>query len=121
MELEKKTEKTRSSNYGGARPGAGRPKGSGTKLTVDKLLASIDQSLGCSLEEKIAQNYLQAQADPRLAFQYEQLFLNKVMADRQQIEVDDTSSAENRSQAFLKALEVFGGVAEDLDSTKANK
>jgi hypothetical protein len=105
-----------SSGRGGYRPGAGRPKGSGNKLTVDRLLASIDTAMGQPLEEVIANNYIKAQADPKLSFQYEQLFLNKVMADRQQIEIDDTSSVESRQDAFLKALETIGAVAQQQDT-----
>jgi hypothetical protein len=115
MTTEKVSEKTARGKNGGARPGAGRPKGSGNKLTVDKLLASIDLAMGQPLEEVIANNYIKAQADPKLSFQYEQLFLNKVMADRQQIEIDDTSTVENRQNAFLKALETIGGIAQQQD------
>ena len=94
METEKVSEKVikpaRGKN-GGARPGAGRPRGSGNKLTIDKLLQSIDNKLGQPLEDQIAENYVRAQSDPKLAHSYEQLFLNKVMADRQQIEIDEPS------------------------------
>ena len=111
MTIEKVSKKSVVSSRGGARPGAGRPKGSGNKLTVDRLLDSIDAAMGQPLEEVIASNYIKAQADPKLSFQYEQLFLNKVMADRQQLEIDDTSTVENRQDAFLKALETIGGIA----------
>ena len=55
------------SNRGGARSGAGRPKGSGNKLTIDKLLAAVDQKLGQPLEDQIAENYVRSLADPKLA------------------------------------------------------
>ena len=126
MEQEKKTEKSsfvgkkqpilNSDSRGGARPGAGRPKGSGTKLTIEKLLSAIDNKLGVSLEDQIAQNYVEALADKKLAFQYEQMFLNKVMADRQQIEIDETSTVESRQVAFLKALESIGTVSQQHDN-----
>lgn len=113
MSIEKNSIK---SNKGGARPGAGRPKGSGTKLTVDRLLAAIDVKLGQPLEDQIADSYVRALSDPKLAFQYEQAFMNKAMADRHQVEVDESTAAESRSHAFLRALEVMGGVAVSLDS-----
>jgi hypothetical protein len=113
------------SNRGGARPGAGRPKGSGNKLTIDKLLAAVDTKLGQPLEDQIAENYVRSLSDPKLAHSYEQMFLNKVMADRQQIEVDETSSVESRQAAFLKALETIGNVAnkqdEEQDSSNDTK
>jgi hypothetical protein len=113
------------SNRGGARPGAGRPKGSGNKLTIDKLMAAVDTKLGQPLEDQIAENYVRSLSDPKLAHSYEQMFLNKVMADRQQIEVDETSSVESRQAAFLKALETIGNVAnkqdEEQDSSNDTK
>ena len=113
------------SNRGGARSGAGRPKGSGNKLTIDKLLAAVDIKLGQPLEDQIAENYVRSLSDPKLAYSYEQMFLNKVMADRQQIEVDETSSVESRQAAFLKALETIGNVAKDnseeVDSSNNTK
>ena len=102
---------------GGARPGAGRPKGSGNKLTIDKLLASIDTKLGQPLEDQIAENYVRSLADPKLAHSYEQMFLNKVMADRQQIEIDESSSVESRQAAFLKALETMGTTMNQQDAS----
>lgn len=114
MESEKVSEKsikpTKGKN-GGARPGAGRPRGSGNKLTIDKLLQSIDTKLGQPLEDQIAENYVRALGDPKLAHSYEQMFLNKVMADRQQIEIDESTTVETRQAAFLKALETIGNTA----------
>jgi hypothetical protein len=121
MELEKNSKESTKPQHGGARPGAGRPKGSGSKLTIDKLLASIDNKLGLPLEDAIADNYIRALQDPKLAFQYEQMFLNKVMADRQQIEIDETSTVESRQAAFLKALETIGTVVDQQDSSNNTK
>ena len=106
---------------GGARPGAGRPKGSGNKLTIDKLLAAVDTKLGQPLEDQIAENYVRSLTDPKLAHSYEQMFLNKVMADRQQIEIDETSTVESRQAAFLKALETIGTVVDQQDSSNNTK
>ena len=121
MELEKVSEKTTKPAHGGARPGAGRPKGSGNKLTIDKLLAAVDTKLGQPLEDQIAENYVRSLSDPKLAHSYEQMFLNKVMADRQQIEIDETSTVESRQAAFLKALETIGTVVDQQDSSNDTK
>jgi hypothetical protein len=118
MELEKDSTKSSKPQHGGARPGAGRPKGSGSKLTIDKLLTSIDTKLGQPLEDQIADNYVRSLTDPKLAHSYEQMFLNKVMADRQQIEIDETTSVESRQAAFLKALENLGTVANQHDANQ---
>ena len=108
MSTEKKSHEIIPKKNGGARPGAGRPKGSGTKLTVNTLLKTIDASLGISLEQQIVNNYIRALDDPKLAFQYDQAFMNKAMADRFQVEVDETATVESRHTAFLKALETIG-------------
>lgn len=113
---EKKHQPVKGKN-GGARPGAGRPKGSGNKLTIDKLLAAVDTKLGQPLEDQIAENYVRSLADPKLAHSYEQMFLNKVMADRQQIEIDESSSVESRQAAFLKALETMGTTMNQQDAS----
>jgi transcriptional regulator CtsR len=116
MQLEKDSEKSSKPQHGGARKNAGRPKGSGSKLTIDKLLQSIDTKLGQPLEDQIADNYVRALTDPKLAHSYEQMFLNKVMADRQQIEIDETTSVESRQAAFLKAIESLGNTANQHDA-----
>jgi transcriptional regulator CtsR len=118
MQLEKDSIKSSRPQHGGARPGAGRPKGSGSKLTIDKLLQSIDTKLGQPLEDQIAENYVRALIDPKLAHSYEQMFLNKVMADRQQIEIDETTSVESRQAAFLKAIESLGNTANQHDAAR---
>jgi hypothetical protein len=116
MELEKDSTKSSKPQHGGARPGSGRPKGSGNKLTIDKLLAAVDTKLGHPLEDQIAENYVRALTEPKLAHAYEQMFLNKVMADRQQIEIDETTSVESRQAAFLKAIESLGNTAIQHDA-----
>ena len=117
MELEKVSEKSTKAQHGGARPGSGRPKGSGNKLTIDKLLAAVDAKLGQPLEDQIAENYVRSLGDAKLAHSYEQMFLNKVMADRQQIEIDETSNVESRQAAFLKALETMGTTMNQQDAS----
>lgn len=123
MSTEKVSEQSKEkiSSRGGYRPGSGRPKGSGNKLTVDKLLASLDSKLGRPYEEQIAENYVKALTDPKLAFQYDQALMNKAMADRHQVEVDETTSVDNRQASFLKALEVMGGVMLDQDPPQDDK
>jgi lipase chaperone LimK len=117
MELEKDSTKTNKPQHGGSRIGAGRPKGSGSKLTIDKLLQAVDTKLGQPLEDQIADNYVRALSDPKLAHSYEQMFLNKVMADRQQIEIDESTSVESRQAAFLKALETMGTTMNQQDAS----
>lgn len=90
--------------------GAGRPKGSGNKITVNSLLNKA-ADMGMPFEEAILMDWATAPPGSELRYKYNQLLFNKVIADRHQVEVDDSSTMENRQVAFLKALEVIGGVA----------
>jgi hypothetical protein len=110
MTTEKNSIKTKVSSRGGARPNAGRPKGSGNKITVNTLLDKA-AAMGMPFEEAILMDWATAPLGSDLRYKYNQLLFNKIVADRHQIEVDDTTTVENRQQAFLKALEVIGGVA----------
>ena len=118
------TEKQSKKSKGGAREGAGRPKGSTHKLTAAKLLQELSNS-GLPFEQALAKNYIEAQDDKKLRFQYDQLFLGKLLADQHAIEIDETSTVENRQHAFLRALETIGTVGiqhdQDLDSDDEDK
>ena len=74
---------------------------------MDTLLASLDARLGVSYADQIADNYLQAiqREDWSGVRDYDRAFLNKVVADRQHIEVEDTEDATARkAEAFAEAL-----------------
>lgn len=77
--------------FGGAQPGAGRPKGVSNKLSAVALLDALDDALGIPYEKQLALNYVNALHEDRaLAQRYDQLFLSKVIADK----VDITSNGE---------------------------
>ena len=76
---------------GGAREGAGRPLGSKQKLSGQALLEALELTLGVPYPVQLANNYLNALATDRgLVAKYDQLFLNKVIADK----VDITSNGQ---------------------------
>lgn len=92
MELEKQ------SKHGGARPGAGRIAGTTNKITGKDLLEALEDTLGIPYPVQLANNYLNAlNTDRGLAAKYDQLFLNKVIADK----VDITSNGETLQQPTL--------------------
>lgn len=108
MTTEKQSEKTAPNvtkgKNGGARPGAGRPKGSTHKLTVATLLEEL-KNAGLPFEKALVNNYIKAQDDPKLAFQYDQLFMGKVFATLNHVEVEDgTDNLEAKAIAFAEAL-----------------
>jgi len=76
---------------GGVREGAGRPLGSKQKLSGAALLEALEDTLGVPYSVQLANNYLNALATDRgLVAKYDQLFLNKVVADK----VDITSNGQ---------------------------
>lgn len=88
-QTEKLSENNAPKKNGGARPGAGRPAGSLNKLSGQALLEALEDTLGVPYAVQLANNYLNAlSTDRHLAAKYDQLFLNKVVADK----VDITSN-----------------------------
>jgi hypothetical protein len=80
------------SKVGGPRPGSGRPLGSKQKLSGQALLEALEDTLGVPYPVQLANNYLNALATDRgLVAKYDQLFLNKVIADK----VDITSNGQS--------------------------
>ena len=99
--------KIKTPSRGGARPGAGRPKGSSNKVTMDNILQNLDQHLGKSYAEQIAVNYANAieRADWAGVRDYDRVLLGKVIADRQQIETVESEDATiQKAEAFADAL-----------------
>lgn len=95
------------SSRGGTRSGAGRPKGSQNKLSAASLLNDIEMSLGRTFSEQIVQNYSDAivNQDTALVFQYDKLFLSKVVADKVDVDMRVTEDElDLKRQAFVDAL-----------------
>jgi methionine salvage enolase-phosphatase E1 len=92
---------------GGARPGAGRPKGSGNKITVQDLIDQAQITIGKSFVQSLIEGYHDTivAGDRRTRVMYEKMIMDKVLADRQQVEVTDTEDAvAARAAAFAAAL-----------------
>ena len=99
--------KAKAPTRGGARPGAGRPKGSSNKITMDGLLTSLGQHLGRDYAEQIAVNYVAAvqREDWSGVRDYDRVLLGKVVADKTEVAtVDSQDQIAARTQAFQAAL-----------------
>jgi hypothetical protein len=98
---------------GGARPGAGRPKGTGNKLSGESILKALEDQTGVPYAEQLANNYIDALAsnDRSMIHQYDKLFLSKVVADRVQVDMQVTED-----QLAAKAA-AFAAALEDLSSS----
>ena len=116
--MEKKTSNPRYANKapsrGGRREGSGRPKGSTNKITMESLLANLDQTLGKSYAEKIALNYSAAisRADWAGVRDYDRVLLGKVVADKLEVEtVESEDATAQKAQAFAEALTALAQVS----------
>lgn len=102
------TQQSFKGKLGGYRPGAGRPKGSKTSVTITALLTEIETKTGGeTYEEILVADFLQARKDNDTAtvLKYHNLILNKVMNSLARIELEDNSnSIESKQLAFAAAL-----------------
>jgi hypothetical protein len=99
--------KNKAPTRGGARPGAGRPKGSTSKLTLEDLVGHIEHHVGRSFAEQVAISYASAinRADHAGVRDYEKILLGKMVSDKQEVEVINTETeAETRQLVFQEAL-----------------
>ena len=102
---------------GGAKPGAGRPKGSTEQVTIGGLLTALkDKSNGKNYEEILVEDFMKARDrdDTQLTVKYHNLILNKVMVHLAKIEVTDSQeNIENKQMAFAEALAKLTGIKGD--------
>ena len=84
---------------GGARPGGGRKKGSTQKLSAQTILAAIEVA-DKPFAEGFAEDYHNARMgdDKHLLQKYQSMILNKVIADKQ--EVDHTTLGKSLHNSF---------------------
>lgn len=87
---------------GGPNPGSGRKKGSTTKLSAERILKQIETTIGKPFEELIAEGYqLTILAGDMPARQkYESMILNKVIADKQELDVTTLGQSLNNKFVF---------------------
>jgi hypothetical protein len=110
-----KTGKPKVSSRGGARKGAGRPKGSVDKVTIAGLLSAIETQSGRSYMDMLAEDFVNSRSGDRgLAAKYHNLILNKVMATMASVEVTNPASEiEAKQAAFADALSKLAEISKD--------
>lgn len=113
MTTEKKTEKSdqkprkKAPSRGGARAGAGRPRGSTNKIKIEELMSTIEVIAGRPYGDLLAQNYVSAiqRNDWNGVRDYDKAFMNKMIADKQEIDVNNSAEALTQKQAaFAEAI-----------------
>lgn len=107
--------KKNSPGHGGAREGAGRPKGTTTTVSIASLLGAIDDHAGRPYIELLAEDFTHARANDRhLAQKYHNLILNKVAATLTSVEVTDSElNVETKRAAFADAVAAMIGIKRD--------
>lgn len=118
--MEKKTiiiEQPKEKKKGGARPGAGRPKGGTNQVSVIGLLTALERRTnGVPYEEILMEDFLKARSnnDTQLTVKYHNLILNKLMTHTTKIELTDSTEAiEAKKVAFAEALSKLTGIQKD--------
>jgi hypothetical protein len=99
--------KEKISSRGGARPGAGRPKGSTDKLTSKLLLETCHQVIGKPFEVSLLEGYRDTiiNGDARNRATYEKMLLDKVSSSLIEAEITDSEdSVAIKALAFQEAL-----------------
>jgi hypothetical protein len=104
-------EKKKISSRGGARKGAGRPKGSTNSVSVAGLLGAIDLEVGRPYIELLAEDFAHARANDRnLAQKYHHLIMSKVAATLTAVETTEGEDAVTaKALAFAEALKALAG------------
>ena len=98
---------------GGARPGSGRPKGSGTKVKLEDLMLNIELETGRTYGELLAHNYAMAigRSDWNGVRDYDKAFMNKMLADKSDVTTVETDDAVAQKQrAFAEAIAQIAGI-----------
>lgn len=102
---------------GGARPGAGRKKGSRDQISIKALLDMLDvKTGGRDYEELLIEDFLESRInkDTQTTLKYHTLILNKVMNSLAKIEVTDTKDLiEQKQAAFADALAKLTAIKTD--------
>jgi len=97
---------SKKSTRGGARPNAGRPKGTTDRVTIAGLLAAIEDTTGKEYVDILAEDFARARAtDRNLTAKYHHLLSSKLMNSLQTVEVVESADAVDAKQAaFQEAL-----------------
>ena len=112
-ELIQKKSKAKVSSRGGARKGAGRPRGTRNKVTVQDLLQAIDTQTGQGYEELLVADFIAARQgnDNHLVHKYHNLISGKILSTLATIEVTDSDDAVRTKQAaFAEAIAQIAGL-----------
>ena len=96
--------------HGGARANAGRPKGTGNKLTAKELLEQCEQTLGKPFALSLMEGYRDSilSGDTKTRVTYEKIIVDKVATTMLDVEVEDRSGmVDGKRSAFIEAIQAL--------------
>jgi hypothetical protein len=100
--------------HGGARPGAGRPKGTSNRLTAKEILDTAETMLGKPFVVSLLEGYIDTinSGDARNRVTYEKIILDKTATTIIEAEITDGKDAiEAKQAAFAEALAKLVGTS----------
>ena len=112
-----------SNGHGGARAGAGRPKGSSNKIQIEELIDSLEKHIGMPYVDRFALNYIDAvgREDWTKVENYDRALLNKMVADRQDITMETIGDAAgDKESAFISAMNALININKSKDKDNAS-
>ena len=122
LNLNQKTGKPKVSSRGGARPGAGRPKGTKDLISLGQILGALEDKFDEDYADTLARHFKDAEdrGDKGAILKYHALILSKVAPTL--LDVTGTvehvdATVEGRQVAFLKALESIGQTMVKVEPT----
>jgi len=107
--------------WGGARPGAGRPKGSTDKVTARHILETAEQIIGKPFVESLMEGYRDTilDGDRKNRVIYEKIIIDKVATTLFDVEVTESEDLITaKQQAFAQALAAIATEVKNTDETK---
>lgn len=114
--MEKNTTTAKKNGKGGARAGAGRPKGQTNRLTAKEILETAENMLGKPFVVSLMEGYIQSinEGDTKNRVTYEKIILDKTATTIVEAEITDSKDAiEAKQAAFAEALAKLVGVSPD--------
>jgi hypothetical protein len=100
--------------HGGARPGAGRPKGTSNRLTAKEILDTAENMLGKPFVVSLLEGYIDSinTGDTKNRVTYEKIILDKTATTIIEAEITDSKDAiEAKQAAFAEAMAKLVGVS----------
>lgn len=120
-EKQSKRPRKKAPTRGGAREGAGRPKGSTDKVTAKQLLETAQAVIGKPFVESLMEGYRDSITDNDRKHRviYEKIIIDKVATTLFDVEVTEGEDAiESKRKAFAEAL---AAIATEVKNTQDNK